>query len=225
MVSHELTFRFSILTYFQLSKMDILSEGRKPGNFESHKNVKLIFTDIWSLRLSFLECKSFLESNSPDILAVCETNLDDLVYSGNFFVRGYLPLIRKDSVSLVSHMDGFPVYVKEGLPFTRYLSLEKYEDSYLCFWLALLYSMSFFFLLFQSPSLHFCTVFDAISSNIDEFLLINPSANVFVFGDFFVHHNDRLIYSGGNDRSVELCYYYYSSNDHCLKSVQIRSYF
>ena len=99
------------------------------------------------------------------------------------------------------------------------------EDSYLCFWLALLYSMSFFFLLFQLPSLHFCTVFDAISSNIDEFLLINPSANVFVFGDFFVHHNDSLIYSGGNDRSVELCYYSYSSNDHCLKSVQIRSYF
>ena len=215
---------FLFLTYFQLSEMDILPEGRKPGDFESHKNVKLIFTAIWSLRLSFVECKSFLESNSPDILAVCETNLDDLIYSGKFSVRGYLPLTRKDSVSLVSHMDGFPVYVKEGLPFTRYLSLENSEDSYLCIWVALLYSMSFFFLLFQLPSLHFCTVFDAISSNIDEFLLINPSANVFVFGDFFIHHNDRLIYSGGNDRSVELCYYY-SSNDHCLKSVQIRSYF
>ena len=31
-----------------------------------------------------------------------------------------------------------------------------------------------------------CTVFDSISSNIDEVLLINPSANVFVFGDFNV---------------------------------------
>ena len=79
-----------------------------------------------------MECKSFLESNSPDVLAVCETNLDDLIYSGKFSVRGYLPLTRKDSVSLVSHMDGFPVYVKEGLPFTRYLSLENSEDSYLC---------------------------------------------------------------------------------------------
>ena len=29
-------------------------------------------------------------------------------------------------------------------------------------------------------------VFDSISSNIDELLLINPSANVFVFGDFNV---------------------------------------
>ena len=29
--------------------------------------------------------------------------------------------------------------------------------------------------------------FDSISSNIDEVLLDNPSANVFAFGDFNVH--------------------------------------
>ena len=31
---------------------------------------------------------------------------------------------------------------------------------------------------------------------------INPSANVFVFGDFNVYHKDWLTYSGGNDRLV-----------------------
>ena len=51
-----------------------------------------------------------------------------------------------------------------------------------------------------------CTVFDAISSNVDELLSINPSANVFVFGDFNAHHKDWLTYSGGTDRSGELCY-------------------
>ena len=50
------------------------------------------------------------------------------------------------------------------------------------------------------------TVFHSISSNIDEVLLINPSANVFVFGDFNVHHRDWLTYSGGTDRPHELCY-------------------
>ena len=39
---------------------------------------------------------------------------------------------------------------------------------------------------------------------IDEVLSINPSANVFVFGDFNVHHKDWLIYAGGTDRTVEL---------------------
>ena len=58
-----------------------------------------------------------------------------------------------------------------------------------------------------------CTVFDSISSNIDEVLSINPSANVFVFEDFNVHHKDWLTYSGGTDRPGELCYNFSISND------------
>ena len=57
-----------------------------------------------------------------------------------------------------------------------------------------------------------CTVFDSISSNIDEVLSINPSANVFVLGDFNVHHKDWLTYSGGTDRLGELCYNFSISN-------------
>ena len=56
-------------------------------------------------------------------------------------------------------------------------------------------------------------VFDSISSDIDEVLLINPSANVFVFGDFNIHHKDWLTYSGGTDRPGELCYNFSISND------------
>ena len=43
--------------------------------------------------------------------------------------------------------------------------------------------------------------------------MINPSANVFVFGDFKVHHKDWLTYSGGTDRPGELCYNFSISND------------
>ena len=56
-------------------------------------------------------------------------------------------------------------------------------------------------------------VFDSISSNIDEVLSINPSANVFVFGDFNVHHKDWLTYSGGTDQPGELCYNFSITND------------
>ena len=111
---------------------------------------------------------------------LCETNLDDSAGSSNFSVRGYLPLIRKDSST---HMHGLTVYVKEELPFAQDLSLENSADSYLCFRLALLHSVSYFFFLYRSPSSALCTVFDSISSNIDEVLSINPSA-VSVFGDF-----------------------------------------
>ena len=57
------------------------------------------------------------------------------------------------------------------------------------------------------------TSFYSISSNIDEVLSINPSANVFVFGDFNVHHKDWLTYFGGTDRPGELCYNFSISND------------
>ena len=135
--------------------------------------------------------------------------LDDSIDSGNFSVRGYLPLIRKDSIT---HMHGLAVYVKEGLPFAWDVSLENSADSHLCFRLALLHSVSYFFFLCRSPSSLLCTVSDSVSSNIDEVLSVNPSANVCVFGDFDVHHKDWLTYCGGTDRSGELCYNFSISN-------------
>ena len=190
--------------------MAILSKACKPDSFELHNSLKLSFTNIQGICSNFVDCESFFESNSPDILAFCETNLDDSIDSGSFSVRGYLPLIRKGSST---HMHDLAVYVKEGLPFAQDLSLENSADSYLCFRPALLHSVSYFFFLYRSPSLSLCTVFDSISSNIDEVLLINPSANVFVFGDFNVHHKDWLTNSGGTDRPGELCYNIFISND------------
>ena len=64
--------------------------------------------------------------------------------------------------------------LKEGLPFARDLSLQNYLVSYLCFLIVLLHSVSYFFFLSWSPSYSLRTVFDSISSNIDEVLSINP---------------------------------------------------
>ena len=116
----------------------ILSKGCKPDNFEPYNSLRLSLTNIWGLRSNFVECESSLESDSPDILAPYETNLDDLIDCGNLSVRGYLPLIRKDSFN---QMHSLAVYVKEGLPFAWDLSLKHFVDSYLCFWLALLHSV------------------------------------------------------------------------------------
>ena len=122
--------------------MTILSKACKPDNFESHNSLKLSFTNIRGLRLNFVDCESFLESNSPEILALCQTNLDDSIDPGSFSVRGYLPLIQNDSST---HIHDLAVYVKEGLIFGRDLSLENSADSYLCSRLALLHSVSYFF--------------------------------------------------------------------------------
>ena len=110
--------------------MALLSKACRPDNFESHNSLKVCFTNVRGLRSDFVDCKSFLESNSANILALCVTNLDDSIDSGNFSTRGYLPLIRKDSGT---HIHGLAVYVKEGLPFAWDLSLKNSADSYLCF--------------------------------------------------------------------------------------------
>ena len=90
-------------------------------------------------------------------------------------------------------MYGLAVYVKEGPPLARDVSLENSANSYLCFRLSLLHSSAL------------GTVFDSISSNIDEVLSINPYVNV--------HHKDWLTYSSGTDRPGELCYNFSISND------------
>ena len=56
------------------------------------------------------------------------------------------------------------------------------------------------FLLYLSSSSSLWTVLDSLSSNIDEILLISPSANVFAFREFNANHKDWLTYFGRTDR-------------------------
>ena len=67
---------FLFLTYLNLMNYVILDNIR--------------FTNIRDLRLSFVDCESALELNSPDVFALCETNLDDSIDSGNFYVKNFL---------------------------------------------------------------------------------------------------------------------------------------
>ena len=55
--------------------MAILSKPCKPDNFELHNSLKLSFTNIQGLHSNFVDCELFFESNSLEILALCETNL------------------------------------------------------------------------------------------------------------------------------------------------------
>ena len=129
--------------------MAMLSKGRKPDKFES-------------LNLSFANIRGPLKSNSPDIPALCETNLGDAIDSDNFSVKGYLSLIRKDSL-----MHGPAVYVKEGVSFSRDLYPEKLRI------LMILTGFISFTVLLRFPISIFL---DAISFNIDEVLSINIMA-------------------------------------------------
>ena len=190
--------------------MAILSKVSKPGHPNSHNSLMVSFSNIRGLRTNFLDCESFLLSKSPDILALCETNLDDSIDTNHFAVNGYLPLIRKDSST---HMHGLGLFVKDSLPFARDTSLESSEHSYMCFRLALLNSTSYFFFLYRSPSSPSCAILDSVSTNIDKALSVHPTANIFVFGDFNAHHSDWLTYSNGTNLPGERSYNFAISHD------------
>ena len=53
-------------------------------------------------------------NQTPGIRALCETDLNDLVDSGNFSVRDYLSLIRKDSTT---HIHGLRILCEGNTSF------------------------------------------------------------------------------------------------------------
>ena len=181
--------------------MAILSKVHKQGNFESQNSLKLSSINVWGSHSNFVGCKFFLKSNSPNILALRETNLGDSIDFSNFSVRSYLPLIRKDSLT-----NGPAVYVKDRLPVCMGLIYRKLWGFLCKFVIAFTSFRVLLLFLYQSSFSSLCKVFYAISSNTDKVLSINSSADVFVFGDSAILHMGRLTYSGGTVRPAELSY-------------------
>ena len=135
----------------------------------------------------------------------------DSIDSGNVSLRSYLPLIWKDSNT---NMHDLAVYMKEGLPFAQDLSLETLQIlPYVFYWLYFTYRLTSF-PPHWLPSISLWTLFDSISSNIDEVLpIIQSTNNVFIFGDFNIHHKDCLTYFARNYKPGEFCYILSISND------------
>ena len=190
-VPHELTARLSIFNLFKLNELW--------PYYKNHVNQIFCLASWISetfVRILLIANLSLNQTLLTFLLCVRQTWMTQLILVISLWE--VIPLIRKHSST---HMHGLAVYVKEGLYFgtsSRDLSLENSPDSYLYFQLALLDWVSSFFFLYRLPS-SLCTVFDSISSNIDEVLSINPFANISVFGDFNVRHKDWLAYSGGTD--------------------------
>ena len=72
--------------------------------------INLSYTNVRGLRTNFSSIQSFLQVNSPDLLALCETNLDDSISDREFDVPGYSTLITKHD-HLNRHLHGLGVYI------------------------------------------------------------------------------------------------------------------
>ena len=115
-LTHSLPFWFLHLLWLNQSHKKV----HKLDNFESYNFLKLSCTNVPGRRSNFLGCECFFGSNSPDMLALCETNLDGWIASTYFSFTIFFSLIWMDSRS---HMHGLSIYVKERLPFCMKLVL------------------------------------------------------------------------------------------------------
>ena len=99
--------------YRQISATIFSSAVMNSGQCRNNKLSLQIFEVFFRIfsNVNFL----FIESIFPDILALCETNLDGSIDSGNFSVKDYLLLLWKNSVTC---MHGLAVCVKEEFPFS-----------------------------------------------------------------------------------------------------------
>ena len=150
-----------------------------PNLFESLLPTFVVYVQIFSdLQTSF-------HQTSPDIFAISESLLNSDVADDDFQFPGYQPLTREDD-------HGLMIYFKSSLPVSRQPNLEQSDQPFMCFRLSLLHSTSYLFFLYRSPSNQDCSVLEAISSSIDRAFSQHPTANIFVCGDFNVHHKDWL---------------------------------
>ena len=109
------TYNLSIFNQFKFNELRPFYRKHVEHNFEWHNSLKLSFMNIWGLPSNFVGC--------------------DSINFGNFSVKGYFPLIWKDSST---HMHGLTLYVQD-------VSLENSADSYLCFRLTLLHCVLLLF--------------------------------------------------------------------------------
>ena len=189
--------------------MAILSKPCKPDNFESHNSLKLSFTNIWGLSFEFCWFQIF-----PWVKVYWHSgSVWDKLGWLNWFWQ--FLCVRLSSFNAKWFLYSYAWF--HSLCETRTSlcmgPISREFCRFLCFQLALLHSVSYFFFLYQSPSSSLYTVFDSISSSIDKVLSINPTANVFVFANFSIHHKDWLTYYGGTDQLGEFCYNFSMPND------------
>ena len=82
----------------------------------------------------------------------------------------------------------------------------RMKTSLMCFHLVLLCSTTFTFFLYSSPSSSSCSVVEAVPSNTDKALILQPSANIMECGDFNAHNTEWLCHSHTTDVAGLFCH-------------------
>lgn len=168
------------------------------GN-SSNRKFRINFCNICGLKANINEIFSHLQFESPQILALSETQVFNDVDSSQFNCQGYNFIY-----SFFPHR-GVGIYIRSDVPFTRHSELEYFSEARFSFiWISFRVrkSIIYFCFLYRSSELsHELTAdyFDRLSSSIDSIYSRSPGAEIVFAGDFNIHNRNWLPFSHNVD--------------------------
>ncbi|MBM6549305.1 hypothetical protein H7673_10630 [Streptococcus dysgalactiae subsp. equisimilis] len=157
----------------------------------AHTHSAITFTNIRGLNRNIDSAHHYLQSLSPLILFLTETQLSP---SSD---RTHLQFPNYTLYSSFIFKAGVCAFVHDSAKITHLSDLDVSNREFQFLWLKLRVSSSnlYFCILYRSPNSSDCSVSDLLSSRIENILQSDSTAQVTILGDFNVHNSDWLTHS------------------------------
>lgn len=159
----------------------------------THSNAHIALSNIRGLNRNINSVHHFLQSQSPLILFLTETQLSPSSDTTHLQFPNYF----------LHHSfrfkGGVCAYVHNSVAASRLPHFDHISSDFQLLWLKLSLPQSnhYFCLLYRSPNSVDASLFDVLSLAIESTLVSDPSAHVSVLGDFNIHNSEWLLHSAG----------------------------
>ena len=159
--------------------------------------LRVVFQNVQSLRLHLPLVKSDSAFTNADVICMAETRLYCLDSDSDYFIEGYLPIIRNDQISSqgLRPPHGLAMYVKESYRIERVetVSTKDFECLIVDIQSPHFRHSHTIFVVYKSPS---CSL-ETFKANMLPFSQLPSSNNLIVVGDFnfdlIKNNNDRFL--------------------------------
>ena len=160
----------------------------------SSNKLKIHFTNIRGIRANFDELSIHSSVHKPDIIGITEPLLIDSIPDTQILLPSFHPPFRKNRSK-----GGITLYIRNSLSFLPLSNLSSPDHDFL--WIRLTLNSSeriYLCCLYRSPSSD-DSIYEVLSSHIQEFYAKDPSCEVVVCGDFNAHHKTWLGFTNNSD--------------------------
>jgi hypothetical protein len=175
---------------------------------KKRSQINLHFTNIRGLRTNFDELLAHSIRYKPAVIAINEPLLTEAIPDVQILLPSYHPPVRKNRPK-----GGITMYIHDSLSFLHLNTLSSPEHDFLWIKLSLAPKVNIYLCcLYRSPSAD-DSIYDLLTTHIQQFYTEDPACEVVVLGDFNAHHKTWLGFSKNTDVHGEAALLFSLSND------------